>query len=110
MATEMGGIIALFPPNEEVLDFCAPADRPPLRADRRRSGRRTTSEIIEIDIDGLEPMIARPGHPEDVVPVSEVAGRTIDSVFIGSCTNGRLEDLRAAAAILEGRRWPRAWC
>jgi 3-isopropylmalate dehydratase small subunit len=48
-------------------------------------------------------MIARPGHPDDVVPVAEVAGRKIDSVFIGSCTNGRYEDLRAAATILDGR-------
>jgi len=49
-------------------------------------------------------MVARPGHPEDVVPVREVAGRRVDSVFIGSCTNGRLEDLRAATAILRGKR------
>lgn len=102
MATEMGGIIALFVPNAAVLEHF-----------RRTTGREVEpvapdpdavyEREVTVDIDGLEPMIARPGHPDDVVPVREVAGRKIDSVFIGSCTNGRLEDLAAAARILEGR-------
>jgi len=103
MATEMGGIIALFTPNTDVLDYCSSATgriQEPLTADANATYR----DAIEIDLDGLEPMIARPGHPEDVVPVTEVAGRKVDSVFIGSCTNGRLEDLRAAVAVLDGRR------
>ncbi len=103
MATEMGGIIALIPPNERILADCserAGRDFDPIAAD----DDAVYAETIEIDAGGLEPMIARPGHPEDAVPVSEVAGRKIDSVFIGSCTNGRIEDLRAAARVLDGRR------
>jgi 3-isopropylmalate/(R)-2-methylmalate dehydratase large subunit len=102
MATEMGGIIALFTPNDAVLEFCSVGGRKveAIAAD----ADATYKEVIEIDIDGLEPMIARPGHPEDVVTVAEVAGRPVDSVFIGSCTNGRLEDLRAAAAVLRGKK------
>ena len=102
MATEMGGIIALFTPNDEVLAFCNSKGRnfEPIAAD----DDAVYKETIEIDIDGLEPMIARPGHPEDGVPVSDVAGRPVDSVFIGSCTNGRLDDLRTAANILRGKR------
>ncbi|MCP4572276.1 MAG: 3-isopropylmalate dehydratase large subunit [bacterium] len=103
MGTEMGAIIMLFTPNEKVLEFCRRAggqDFAPIAADLDAA----YVETIEIDIDGLEPMVARPGHPEDVVPVSEVAGRSVDSVFIGSCTNGRLEDLRTAAGILAGKR------
>ncbi len=102
MATEMGGIIALFPPNEEVSSFFAQATGrtiEPLQADFDA----TYKDQIAVDVDGLAPLIARPGHPEDVVPVAEVAGRKIDSVFIGSCTNGRLEDLRAAVKVLDGR-------
>ena len=49
-------------------------------------------------------MVARPGSPADVVPVAEAAGGRISSVFIGSCTNGRFEDFKAAADVLEGRR------
>ncbi len=103
MATEMGGIIALLPPNEAVLEHCANASGQPVEpvlADENATYVRT----VEIDVDGLEPLISRPGHPEDVVPVAEVAGTRIDSAFVGSCTNGRLKDIRAAAEILRGRR------
>jgi 3-isopropylmalate/(R)-2-methylmalate dehydratase large subunit len=102
MATEMGAIILLFPPNRSVLDHFDGLGRPyeAAYADADASYART----VEIDVSGLAPLISRPGHPEDVVPVSEVAGTKIDSAFIGSCTNGRFEDLAAAAAVLRGRR------
>jgi len=103
MATEMGAIIALIPPDARVLAACTElAGRrvEPVRAD---PGAEYAS-VEEVDVEGLGPMIARPGHPEDVVPVAEVAGRPVDSVFIGSCTNGRIEDLRAAARVLRGHR------
>jgi 3-isopropylmalate/(R)-2-methylmalate dehydratase large subunit len=74
MATEMGGIIILFPSKNGVI------------ADEAAEYERT----IEIDIDGLEPMISRPGHPEDVTSVKDVSGAKVDSGFIGSCTNGRM--------------------
>ncbi len=103
MATEMAGIIALFPPNNEVVEYCSRAagrEVIPVYADPDTEYERT----FEIDVDGLEPLISRPGHPEDVVEVETVAGRRIDSAFIGSCTNGRYEDLKAAAEILRGRK------
>ncbi len=102
MATEMGGIIMLFTPNQAVLDFCEKASgRPwqPMAAD----ADAIYVETVEIDIEGLEPMIARPGHPDDAIAVSELGTKRVDSVFIGSCTNGRLEDLRAAARVLKGK-------
>jgi len=103
MATEMAGIIALFPPNREVVDYCSEAAGrtvEPVLADPDAVYERT----VEIDVSGLSPRTSRPGHPEDVVDVSEVAGTKIGSAFIGSCTNGRYEDLAAAAEILRGRR------
>jgi 3-isopropylmalate dehydratase small subunit len=103
LATEMGGITALFAPNAEVLahfDALGRTDLRPLAADPDAS----YAGVIEIDIEGLGPLVSRPGHPEDVVPIAEVAGRPVDSVFLGSCTNGRIEDLRAALRVLEGRR------
>ena len=103
LGTEMGAIIILFPPNKVVLDYC-----------EKRTGRKLTAvqadrdaayqRVERVDISGLAPLISRPGHPEDVVTVSQVAGRKIDSAFVGSCTNGRMEDLKAVAAVLKGRK------
>lgn len=59
---------------------------------------------VTIAADQLTPMVARHPRPDDGVPIAEVAGLAIDQVFIGTCTNGRLEDLAAAAEILRGRK------
>ncbi|MEN8152300.1 MAG: aconitase family protein, partial [Planctomycetota bacterium] len=98
MATEMGGIIALFTPNEEVLSqFEGGVEAIVADADAHYE-----QEFV-VDVDGAGPMLSRPGHPEDVVPVADLLGTRIDSAFIGSCTNGRYADLEAAAQILKGR-------
>ncbi|MCZ7574569.1 MAG: aconitase/3-isopropylmalate dehydratase large subunit family protein [Ardenticatenaceae bacterium] len=59
---------------------------------------------VEIDLDELEPQIACPHTVDNVAPLSAVAGRRVHQAFLGTCTNGRLEDIAAAAAILRGRR------
>lgn len=61
-------------------------------------------ETVTVDITGLEPLIACPPSPTNVKPAREVAGRRIDSVFLGSCTNGRFEDFAAVAEIVRGKR------
>lgn len=103
MATEMGAIISYIPPNQAVLEELS-----------RLAGRQvqtvqadpdaTYAKVLEVDITDLEPLVACPYSPENVKKVREVAGRKVDSVFIGSCTNGRFEDFRAAADLLKGRR------
>ncbi len=118
MCTEMGGIVLLFPPNDQVLEYCRRArerflaasggqavasDLPSIEPVLADADASYAGEVV-VDIDGLEPLVSRPGHPEDVVPVASVQGKPVDSVFIGSCTNGRYEDLVAAARVLEGRR------
>ena len=103
MATEMGGIIILFPPNEAVLEFYRRNFGlviKPFSADKDANYEK----VIKINIEGLKPQISRPGHPEDVVDVNEVYKTKVDSGFIGSCTNGRLEDLKIAANILNKRK------
>lgn len=60
--------------------------------------------VTKIDVSELEPQVACPSLPDNVHPVGDVAGTPLDAVFIGSCTNGRIEDLRIAARILDGRR------
>jgi 3-isopropylmalate/(R)-2-methylmalate dehydratase large subunit len=103
MATELGAITILFEPNNEVIRYCesrlcrrfepVTADPDALYAD-----------VIELQAGEFVNMISRPGKPHDAVPLEEVAGQKIDSAFIGSCTNGRLEDMRIAAGILKGRK------
>jgi len=62
------------------------------------------ARVIEYDISGMEPQVALPHSPANTKPVSEVGDIEIDQAVIGSCTNGRLEDLRIAAQILKGRK------
>ncbi len=104
LATEMGAIILLFPPNGNVMEHCLTAtgrqDLSPVMADPHAD----YAALHVMDLHPVRPMVSRPGHPEDVVPLDEVRGRKIDSVFIGSCTNGRYEDLEEAASVLRGRR------
>ncbi|HRU93760.1 MAG TPA: aconitase/3-isopropylmalate dehydratase large subunit family protein [Anaerolineae bacterium] len=89
--TEMGGIIG-FPISEAI-----PASLLP-------DHDAGYIESIEIDITELEPLIACPPNPANVHPVRELAGKRIDSVFLGSCTNGRFEDFAAVAAIVKGHQ------
>lgn len=62
------------------------------------------AHVHELDVEGLGPLVALPHSPERSVPVAEAAGARLDQVFIGTCTNGRLGDLRAAAEVLHGRQ------
>jgi homoaconitate hydratase family protein/3-isopropylmalate dehydratase small subunit len=103
MATEMGGIIILFPPNDDVIahfERVTGGKVDPVCADEGA----TYEKEVEVDVSGLRPMISRPGHPEDATDVDDEAGRKIDSAFVGSCTNGRYEDLKIAADILRDRK------
>lgn len=103
LGTEMGAIIVFFPPNQAIVDYCRTRtgrEIAPVQADPDAAYERTE----RINITDLEPLVSRPGHPEDVVTVASVAGRKIDSAFIGSCTNGRMDDLKAAAEVLKGRK------
>ncbi|HUX95519.1 MAG TPA: aconitase/3-isopropylmalate dehydratase large subunit family protein [Bacteroidales bacterium] len=102
MATEMGAIIILFPPSKEIISYCSARTNnefSPLLADTDASYEK----IFHIDISEFKTLVSRPGEPHDTVSVSEVIGQKIDSAFIGSCTNGRMEDLEATAKILLNR-------
>ncbi|MFC1669144.1 3-isopropylmalate dehydratase large subunit [Spirochaetota bacterium] len=61
-------------------------------------------EVIKMDISELEPLVTFGYKPDQVKAVSEIAGTTVDQVYIGSCTNGRIEDLRIAASIIKGKK------
>ncbi len=101
MATEMGAIIILFPPNKEVIRYTESRARKklePVSADSDAS----YSAVYALDISEFSPRISLPGKPHDTAEIPQERV-WIDSAFIGSCTNGRMEDLRSAASVLEGR-------
>lgn len=102
MATEMGAIIILFPPSQEIIEFCSARSKNtfvPVFADEDTNYEKT----FIIDVTSFVPMVSRPGEPHDTVNISEVHGKKIDSAFIGSCTNGRMSDMKKAAEILKDR-------
>jgi homoaconitate hydratase family protein/3-isopropylmalate dehydratase small subunit len=103
MATEIGAIIILIPPSTEIIEYCrqkAGKDFIPVYADKDAAYEKT----FNIDISGFVQMVSRPGEPHDAVEVTAVAGQKIDSAFVGSCTNGRMSDMRKTAAILKDRK------
>lgn len=103
MATEMGAIIILFPPSDEIIKFA-----------EERSGKKIEKVLadadavydqeLEMDMSKFVPMMSRPGHPDDAIDINELKKTKIDSAFIGSCTNGRYEDMKTVAEILKGRK------
>ncbi len=103
MATEMGAIIILFPPTPEIVDYCRARARSPFEPVYADSDAvYEISAVIEAGT--FVPMVSRPGEPHDTVGVKDLAVTMIDSAFIGSCTNGRIEDMRVTAEILRGKK------
>ena len=103
MSVEIGAKFGLFPPDEEVFDYLlerVKGSYEPVFADPDAVYER----VHHVDIEGLPPQVARPPRVDDVVPVDELEETPIDQAYLGSCTNGRLDDLAAAARVLEGRK------
>ncbi|MFO7853142.1 MAG: aconitase/3-isopropylmalate dehydratase large subunit family protein [Bacteroidota bacterium] len=103
MATEMGAIIILFPPNNEVIKYCSDRTDKKFEAIYADAGAHY-EKSFNIDVSKFKPMLAKPGKPHDNVTVDHEKGTKIDSAFIGSCTNGRIEDMRVVAEILRNRK------
>ncbi|MDR1360423.1 MAG: 3-isopropylmalate dehydratase large subunit [Deltaproteobacteria bacterium] len=103
MAIEAGGKAGLFAADEATLAYCRKAGRTSAQTLAADPGANS-SKTLTLDASGLEPLVACPHLPENVRPVSELKGIPVQQVIIGSCTNGRISDLRAAAAVLKGRK------
>ncbi len=105
MGVEMGAKAALFPVDETTRRFLEGTGRDlkdiPFEWSDDDAG---FEREVALNLDELGPVVALPGHVDDVVPVSEAAGVPVDQVLLGTCTNGRLSDLRSAATLLVGRR------
>jgi 3-isopropylmalate/(R)-2-methylmalate dehydratase large subunit len=101
MAIEMGAKTGIINPDEKTFEYTnVPISYGNIRSDNDAE----YIDEIEVYLDELLPQVALPHSVDNVKPVSEVEGIEVDQVFIGSCTNGRLEDLEAVAKILKGRK------
>lgn len=105
MAVEAGAKCCTFPPDALLDEWLAAhgvtGGRPVIPAAPAQYDRE-----YEVDLGTVVPVVARPSRPDNIVPVAEVGDVPVDSAFLGSCTNGRLEDLRAAAEIMKGQTLP----
>jgi len=103
MAIEAGAKNGIISPDDVTLEYVASrALRPPRTF--RSDPDAEYEQVFEWDVSGLSPQIALPHLPENVRPVEECDDITLDQVVIGSCTNGRITDLRIAAGVLKGRK------
>jgi len=101
MAIEMGGKTGLVEPDHKTIKYLEG------RSNKKYEIMKTDDDAkslqtMQIDVNNLEPQVACPHHVDNVKSISEVEGTHVDQVFLGSCTNGRLEDLRTAAQIIKG--------
>ena len=103
MAIEAGGKAGLFPVDAKTLAYAKAAGRTGDVEMVADEGAHYERELV-IDCSALTPRVACPHLPDNVKPVDEVTGVRIDQSIIGSCTNGRIEDMREAAAVLKGRK------
>jgi 3-isopropylmalate/(R)-2-methylmalate dehydratase large subunit len=105
MSVEAGATSAMVPPDEETLNYLKTVAG--VKDQIEIFGPDSDAEydqIVDIDVSKLGPQIACPHTVDNVKPIEEVIGKKIQQIVIGSCTNGRLDDLEAAAAILKGKK------
>jgi 3-isopropylmalate/(R)-2-methylmalate dehydratase large subunit len=102
MAIEAGGKAGIIPPDQKVFDYLkgrVQGEYTPIYADKDAE----YSETFEYDAKGIVPTVAKPVLPSNTSPASELSDIAVDQAYLGSCTNGRIEDLRIAAKILKGK-------
>ena len=103
MAIEAGGKNGIFPVDEKTVEYVTGRVDRPWTAYEADPDAEYES-VVEIDLSALEPTVSLPHLPSNTRTISQVKGMPIDQVVIGSCTNGRISDMRTAAEILKGRQ------
>ena len=104
MGAELGLTTSIFPSDDVTRTYLARLGREAVWRPLAPDPGATYDDTIEIDLARLEPLVARPGSPDNVVPVGDVEGTPIEQVLVGSCTNGSWEDMYVVAEVLRGRR------
>ncbi len=101
LASEMGAKNAVFPPDQVLYEYLGEE----VKGFKGDADARYVKEI-NINLDEIFPLVAAPHHVDNVKSVSEVQGTKLNQALVGTCTNGRLEDLREAASVLKGKKIP----
>jgi len=105
MAVEAGATAGIIPPDEETLKYLREIANYHGEVDMMQPDNDATyHSIVEFDVSDIIPQVAAPHHVDNVRPITELEGIEIDQVVIGSCTNGRIEDLKEAADIIRGKK------
>lgn len=104
MCTEMGAESAVIPVDEVARQWLESSGLTPFRRVDYNPSETQFADELTFEVGRVEPAVAAPPDVDNVLAVGEVEGTEVDQVFIGSCTNGRLEDIEVAARILRGRR------
>ena len=104
MGAELGATTSVFPSDEETEKFLTAQGRAQDYVPLASDADAEYDKIVEIDLSALEPLIALPHSPDNVVKASSLEGKKVDQVCIGSCTNSSLYDMLKVAAILRGKR------
>jgi len=103
MAVEAGAKSGIINPDQKTVEYVQTRTNQPFEL-HVSDPDAEYSQIIEIDVSNLEPVVATPHLPSNGKPVTTLGNIAVDQAYLGSCTNGRIEDLRIAAAILKGRQ------
>ncbi len=104
MGTETGATTSIFPSDEATRAFLCGQGREEQWSELKADDNAQYSEVLELNLAKVEPLIALPHSPDNVKPVSEVEGTPVDQVCIGSCTNSSLRDLKIVSALLKGKK------
>jgi aconitate hydratase len=104
MGTETGATTSIFPSDEVTRAFLRGQKREDQWVALKADDGARYSEVLDVNLGEVEPLIALPHSPDNVKPVSEVEGTPVDQVCIGSCTNSSLRDLKTVAALLKGKK------
>lgn len=104
MGAELGATSSLFPSDDQTRAFLRAQQREHVWTPLAADADAEYDDVIDLDMTGLEPLVAKPHSPDNIASAADVRGTHLDQVAIGSCTNSSYRDLMTVAAILDGKR------
>ena len=103
LGTELGATSTVFPSDDVTREFLKAQDRDEVWEEILPEPDATYSQVIEIELDKMEPMAACPSSPDNVVPIREIQGKKVAQVIVGSCANSSFRDIQVVAKAIKGK-------